>query len=433
MANKDDKYKVDGNFLGGFQEVFDMTNDNQKSSASSTTNRITDTNISTKNKEQDEDPELNDDVKTVDPSFFEEQESTENNEEVENEQENEEEETEKQPKKKQTQTKQEEPEASEEEGEEVNEEEENAEEEDSETSGSSEESEEANEDSEGYDESEIVDSFFDLFTQELGWKAEDEEKPKSMNELVEYMNNLVEETSKSLFASDEVVEINNYVANGGSIEDYVKAYSEEKDVENIDINDNVENQKWAIREQLRQSGISDNIIEKRIERYEDTGILEDEAEESLELLKKYNNKKKEELLKEKENQRKQAVEKQQKFINDVKNTIDGKKDIKGIPISKQQKEDLKRYLFEADSNGQTQYQKDYAKSYNNLVETAFFLKEGDSALKTIQKRAGSDAAKHIRKKLGKQKQTKRSKNQTYSKSGSSSLDMIAKISKNLSN
>ena len=421
MAGKDN-YKIDKeDFLGGFQEVFDMNNDNQISSAKDSTEEVT-------GEIEPGSPE--DGVREVDPSFFqqESEDESQNDEEENNEEENESE-------SKQDERETETEEASEEEREEKSQKKESGNEQEEEETGGDSENEE---DDSGVDENEqdeetIVDSFFDLFAQELGWEYDENSKPKSINGLVDFMNNLVQEASESNFASEEVKQINDYIANGGTVDDFVQNYSKLTDVENLDIENDEEAQKKVIRDQLTKQGLSEDIIEKRIERYEDTGILKDEAEESQELLKKYNEKEKEELLKEQENKRKQREQEQQKFINDVKSTIDEYKDIKGVPLTKQKKEDLKKYLFEVGSDGKTQYQKDFSQSYDKLIEAAFFIKEGDDIVNKLQKKAGSDATKDLRKKLNK-KTTKRSKNQTSQSSQSSSaLDMISTISKNLSN
>lgn len=418
MAGKD-SYQIDKeDFLGGFQEVFNMNNQNQGSSASDTTEEITGNLTPNSNPDNE--------VKEVDPSYLEQNKTDENETETEKETKSE---------KESEESEEESTEASQEEEQEESKEEEDSSGESEEETGTNSEDEE---DDSGVDENEqdeetIVDSFFDLFAQELGWEYNEEDKPKSINGLVDFMNNLVQEASQPSFASDEVKELNDFISNGGSVDDFVKEYSKFTDVENLDIEEDEESQKKVIREQLSKQGLSQDIIEKRIERYEDTGILKDEAQESQELLKKYNEKEKEQLLKEQENQRKQREQEQQKFINDVKSTIDELKDIKGVPLTKQQKEDLKKYLFEVGNDGKTQYQKDYSQSYQKLIESAFFTKEGDTIVNKLQKKAGSDATKDLKKKLNK-KTTKRSKNQTSGSSQSSSaLDMISTISKNLSN
>ncbi len=286
------------------------------------------------------------------------------------------------------------------------------------------------------DEAEIVDSFFDLFAQELGWDYDEKDKPNTISGLVDFMSDIMDKGSQPSFANEEIQQMNQYVANGGKLEDYLEAYSKDTNLSEVDVEDSIDNQKKVIREQLKQLGMSEDNIENKIQRYEDVGTLAEEAKESQELLKKYDERETEKLLKEQENQRKEREEQQQKFIDDVKGTIDSMKTVKGIPLTKKQKEDLKSYLFEVDSQGMTGYQKDYSKSYNNLIESAFFTMQGDDIVKQLQRKANTDATKNLKNKLNKSK-TKRSKGQSSggsagSASQQSSLDTVRRLSKILS-
>lgn len=411
---KDKKNQIDKeDFLQGFQQVFDTTNSSES----------TESDSKSKNEEIEEFDD-NPNVKTVSPEFFE----NENNDE-----------NEKQSKKK-PQGESEEDETSEgEEGEEEYEEEgssEGSEEEETDPKGRDEKDDgsvdEHDDQEENVDESEIVDSFFDLFAQELGWDYDDNDKPKNISELVGFMDNLVQSASRPQFANEDIEKLNTFVENGGNLEDFLNEKISTSSVANLNIKDNEENQKRVIREQLKEAGIPEEKIEARIERYEDTGILEDEAAEAQELLKKYDKEKEEKLLEEQKKRREEAVKQQQKFVNDVKSTIDEFDNIDGVPLSKQQKEDLKRYIFEPGKDGQSQYQKDYSQSYQSLIKAAFYLKEGKNVVNRLQKKAGSDATKNLKKKLSKQN-TKRIKNQSTS-SGESpqTMDFIKKISKTLS-
>ena len=66
----------------------------------------------------------------------------------------------------------------------------------------------------------------------------------------------------------------------------------ELDLDNFDIEDEG-NQKIIVRELLKEKGFSNKQIEKKISKYEDAGLLEDEAEDALEDLKEIRQQKKE--------------------------------------------------------------------------------------------------------------------------------------------
>ena len=420
--SKSISYKEQGDqndFLDGFQQVFGIGSDEKGSSVSSTSAAI----------DNKTGPSS---VQEVPPEYFEE--SNEEDDNTQNPGQNEDDETETE----QTEGTEETEETGSEEEEETTEtqEEESEGEEETGTQSTDEHDErtDGSEDNEP-DEEEIVDSFFDLFAQELGWDYDEEQKPKSINSLVNYMNDLVQQSAANSFSAPEVKEINDYIANGGSLQDYLEAYNNDVSIENISLEDSVENQKRVIRDHLSKQGFSEENIENKIQRYEDVGTLEEEAQDSLELLKKDNEKEKEKLLTQQEEQRKQREQQQQKFIEDVKSNIDSMKSVKGIPLTQKQKQDLKTYLFETDAQGMTGYQKDYSKSYNNLIESAFFTMQGDDIVKQIQKRANTDATKNLKNRVKKSK-GKRSKSQTSgggSAGSTSSIDMISQMSRLLTN
>lgn len=401
-------------FLDGFQQVFGLGSDDQGSSVSSPSTTITETGVQSP-------PKLDVEEESDKTTNIDETES-----ESQKEQSGEEEESKKTSSKKSEEGSEEEEvgqfgEDEAEEGTDVESEE------DSSSSGDNEADE--------TDESEIIEPFFDLFAQELGWDYDESDKPQSISGLVDFMSDIMKQGSQPSFANEDIQKMNDYVANGGKIEDYIDAYSKDIDPNTIEIEDNTDNQKRVIREQLGRFGFSEDNIESKIQRYEDTGTLAEEAEESLSLLKNYNQRETDKLLREQEDLRKEQEKQQQKVVNDVKETIDSMKSVKGIPLTKKQKEDLKSYLLEVDKNGMTPYQRDNTKSYNTLIESAFFTMQGDDIVKQLKRQANTGAARDLKKRLGKDK-PKRSKGQSSSSSqtnsGASTLDTVSRISKILS-
>lgn len=256
-----------------------------------------------------------------------------------------------------------------------------------------------------------VSAFFDAITEELGLDFEEDEevqKPKTVEELCEYFKDLIEENSTPEYSSEEVAKIDEFVRNGGKLEDYFQV-STAIDFDNFDTS--IEsNQKQIIRELLLEKGFSEKRIQSKLEKYEDAGILEDEAEEALELMKEITEKKKEQLLIDQEKQNEARIERQQKFVDDVVTNIKSLKDIRGIAIPEKDKKALLNYIFKADSDGLTQYQKDYSKSVKNLIESAYFTMKGDTLLDTAKKIGTSSAIKTLKQSLkttGATKGTKR--------------------------
>ena len=131
-----------------------------------------------------------------------------------------------------------------------------------------------------------VGAFFDAFAEQLGWEVDDEEKPKSVEDLIGYIEDVVEENSKPQYADDRIAQLDEYVKNGGNFEDFYNRMSQSIEYDNLDIEDE-NNQKLAVRDYLKLSGYTDEQINRKIERYEDADMLADEAEDALERLKLY--------------------------------------------------------------------------------------------------------------------------------------------------
>lgn len=251
-----------------------------------------------------------------------------------------------------------------------------------------------------------VTAFFDAVAEEMGLEVEEgEDKPTTVEELCEYFREMIEENSTPEYASEEVAQLDEFVRNGGKLEDYFKA-APAIDYETFDTTIE-ENQKRIVRELLAAKGFNEKQIARKIEKYEDAGILEDEAEDALEAMKDIAEERKEQLLAQQKKENEQRVERQQRFVDDVVTNIKSLKDIRGIAIPEKDKKALLNYIFKADADGLTQYQKDYSKSVKNLIESAYFTMKGDTLLDTAKKIGTSSAIKTLKQSL---KNTGSSKN-----------------------
>ena len=269
-------------------------------------------------------------------------------------------------------------------------------------------------------QSEAIESLFDAISEEIGWEFDENDpedvKPKTVTELVKYFRDVIAESSVPQYSSEDVQKLDEFVRNGGKLEDYFKA-GNGIDYETIDITDEG-NQKKVITALYKEKGWDDARITKKLERYEDAGVLEDEAEEAVELLKKIEAEKKEALLESQKKTADEAKQKQQKFYDDVVNEIKGLSDIRGIKISKDDRARLAEYIFKYDSNGVTQYQKDYAKSVKNLLESAYFTMKGDALISAAKSEGNSTAMQRLKNSLKTTGSRKSSKRVTASADGS---------------
>jgi len=247
-------------------------------------------------------------------------------------------------------------------------------------------------------EHDVVAFFTDKFNNELGWEVEEDKKPKTVNEVIEYLKGLVEENSKPQYANEEIEKLNEYVANGGDLRRFYSEAFGQTDLETIDIS-NESAQKKVLRDNFTRLGYNKEKIDRFISRYEDSGTLQEEAEDALELLKETHKQKSEQLLVEQEKLRKEQLQQQQKFYTNVYNNIEKTDSIRGIPISAKEKKELSDYIFKPEADGLTKYQKDYAKDYRNLIESAYFTMKGDSLIQKVTQKATSQAAKNLQDKL----------------------------------
>lgn len=248
-------------------------------------------------------------------------------------------------------------------------------------------------------EPDITKFFQDKLAGELGWDFEEDEKFDTVKELVEYMKDVVENASKPNYANDEIEKLNDFVLNGGKLEDYyTKSQPGGIDVDSLDPAKESD-AKMAIRERARIQGYSEDRIKRAIARYEDSGTLEDEGEESVEFLKEYKETSKKKLLEDTEKNALAAKNQQQKFVSTVQENIKSLDAIRGIPISNKDRADLMDYIFKPDSEGLTKYQRDYMSDVKNLIESAYFTKQGDKLISAAKKTATSDAYKDLHQKL----------------------------------
>lgn len=262
-------------------------------------------------------------------------------------------------------------------------------------------------------ESDTIISFFDSISERLGWEdVEDDEKPKTAEELVEYFQEVIEENSVPQYASEEVEALDKFVKNGGNLRDYFQIDGE-LDLEDFEIEDNEVNQKLILKEFLKEKGFNNKQIDKKLTKYEDAGLLEDEATDALEALRDIREQKKQQLLEEQEKSANELKKRQQEYFNSVVTEIKGMDNIRGIKIPQKDKQALLEYIFKPTADGKTQYQKDYSKSVKNLLESAYFTMKGDTLLKAA-KSEGSTAAinkfKNSLSKTGVSRKTRRQDN-----------------------
>ena len=268
---------------------------------------------------------------------------------------------------------------------------------------------------------ELIVNFFDSLSEQLGWSdVEDEDKPKTAEDLIEYFKDVIEENSVPQYASEEVEKLDEFVRNGGNLKDYF-SIDADIDLDNIEVEDNEINQKLVIKEFLKEKGLSAKLIDKKITKYEDAGILEDEAVDALEALKDIKAERKEKLLEEQQKSAREAQKQQQTFFNNVVSEIKGMDRIYGIEIAEKEKRALLEDIFKPYAEGVTKYQKDYAKSLKNLITSAYFTMKGDSLITIAKQKGKKDALDNFKNSLRGSGVTKKSRKQVINNDSTSTI------------
>lgn len=249
------------------------------------------------------------------------------------------------------------------------------------------------------EESSQVGAFFDAFAESLGWDVSDEERPDSIEGLISYIQQIVEQNSKPEYADERIQHLDEYVKNGGKFEDFYNNMSQSISYDDLDV-ENETDQKLAVRDYLKLQGYTEEQISKKIQRYEDADVLEDEASDAIERLKEI----KQLELEETQRQQQQYAERQRQsaiqFVSDLNNKISNITSIRGVQIPKQDRKLLFDYITKVDANGMTQYQKDFNKNtINNLIESAYFTMKGDQLINEATKTGQTNAVNKLRKTL----------------------------------
>jgi hypothetical protein len=231
---------------------------------------------------------------------------------------------------------------------------------------------------------------------------EDYKKIEKLDDVVDLLVDIIKENSKPVFANEEVEKYNKFVEEGGDLRKfYEDTYASTIDPNKLDPT-KPNDQKEILRQHMINQGYKDERIKRAIDRYEEAGVLQDEAEEALDLVKEFSDKKAKKLLAEQEKFNQEQDKAKQIFVDTVYDTIKEAKDVRGISLSESEKKELLDYMFKTDTKGMTALQRDYQdpkKRIDNIIESAYFMKYGDKIINKNKEQGATDAYKAIREKL----------------------------------
>lgn len=245
-------------------------------------------------------------------------------------------------------------------------------------------------------EAQNIGAFFDAFAEALNWDVEDDEKPTTVEGLIDYIGDVVEQNSTPTYADERIAQLDNYVKNGGRFEDFYQAAQQQLTYDNLDMEDE-SNQKAVVRDYMKLQGFNDEQINRKIERYEDADMLVEEAEDAVARLKQIQEARIAQAAEQQERIRVAQEEQARQFMTDLNSSIGSLDNIRGIAVPKEDRKRLLDYITRTDADGLTQYQKDFnANMINNLIESAYFTMKGDSLLGEAKRNGQTSAASKLR-------------------------------------
>ena len=123
--------------------------------------------------------------------------------------------------------------------------------------------------------------------------------------------------------------------------------------EQMEGNENL--QKNLVREFLTRSGWSDDKVQKKIQRYEDTGVLLEEADDALSSLVQGQKAQKEQFVNEQKKVQQDRVQAHEKWLVDLKDHIGEKEEIiPGFTMSPKEKEAVYKGITKLDRDGKNE-------------------------------------------------------------------------------
>jgi len=114
-------------------------------------------------------------------------------------------------------------------------------------------------------------------------------------------------------------------------------------------------QKNLVKDLLLKSGWSEERANKKLQRYEDTGVLFEEAEEALSSLVQFQKQQKEQYVQQQKQEQQQRIQAHEKWLGDLKDHIGKKEEIlPGFKLSPKDKDNLYKGITKLDKSGKNE-------------------------------------------------------------------------------
>jgi len=177
-----------------------------------------------------------------------------------------------------------------------------------------------------------------------------------LDKVSETVNSKVEEYKDSMPEEIKYL-LDNYEA-GVPLSNLLDMQSQEQAYESITVealekNSNL--QKNVVKDLLLKSGWSEERVNKKIQRYEDTGVLFEEAEEALSSLVEVQKQQKEQYVEQQKQEQEQRIQAHEQWLTDLKGHISKKEEIiPGFNLNPKDKDALYKGITKLDKQGKNE-------------------------------------------------------------------------------
>lgn len=249
------------------------------------------------------------------------------------------------------------------------------------------------------EEPELANAFANLLVDQFNLELNDDFQVNNLEDVKNLIAEIIQHSAQPQFASDEVAKINQLVANGGNVVDYLNSVKEVVNWESFKLSDE-NSQKQVIREYYKSKGVADAKIDKMISNLVLDDELEKEAGELLPELQADAKVKAEAKIKASEANIQKQQEAAQKWFEDSTKAMDSMKEFQGVQLSDNDRKRAISYLFGVDKQtGKTYEQLDYEKDPIQFRLELALLRTKKDLQKSLENKAKTEATRKFQTKL----------------------------------
>ena len=202
-----------------------------------------------------------------------------------------------------------------------------------------------------------------------------------------------------------------YVLSGGQSESFMQAHDPNLDYNQLELSQNdIRSQKAILSDYFTEKGHDKEFIQEMLGDYEDSGKLHTKAEAARQALGKQQATQKDQMLTQQKETLALQQKDQQKFWNNISDTIQESKEFVGLQVSEKDKSKFFNYLSKPVSQeGHTQRDIDHAEAKVEVkLAIDYLMYKGFNLKDIITTKAKTQATKSLRHKISKNEETVRS-------------------------